>query len=92
MGLIVISVLQCSFAIVQHSSRRENTCDENPVAFLEVNNSTVLHSVLFITTEMGCVLWRGITSGEFSLEMLLILPVKRSIHTEQQHDRAEDRL
>lgn len=90
--MVVISVLQCSFAIMQHSSRRENTCDENPVAFLRVNKSTVLHSVLFITTKMGCVLWGEITSDEFSLELLLILPVKRSIHTEQQHDRAEDRL
>lgn len=82
--MIVFYILKCSFTVMQHSSGRGNICDENPDAFLKINNTTVLHSVFCIKTKPDCVLLRGVTSDEFFLEMLLILPVKRSIHVEQQ--------
>lgn len=38
---------------MQHSSGRENICDENPVAFLKIKNTTALHNVFFIKAKNG---------------------------------------
>lgn len=59
--LIVFHILKYSFT-KRDSSRRENINDENPVAFLKINNATVLHKVFLIKTKLDCVLLRGITS------------------------------
>lgn len=47
------SVLKLSFA-VQHSSRRDNICDEDPIAFLKINNNTVPHNVFLVKPKVDC--------------------------------------
>lgn len=40
---------------MQHSSRRENICDEDAIAFLKIiNNNTVSHDVFLVKPKVGC--------------------------------------
>jgi len=79
--LIVFYGLKCSFTIMLHSSVGENTCKDNPVAFLKINNATVLHSVFFIKPKLDSVLLRRITSDAFFLEMLASHLTCKKIHS-----------